>query len=491
MDNQPVMLFGMTGFVHIKPMKRIIIFCLLVLTSGAVSASKITGVFKTPDSCAFTVYLIEILPPGAGKPLRQELNIGLKNSFVMNVANKQAGFYTLSIVVEKGKDKSAYNNVIYLKPNDKLNVEFQSTNNIWLKCNYEKIKNVDNKALTGMNDRFNAVFREMYDGKTPLAEQRAALGKLYLLTDSALKNKGISPAVQKYLKFRAFDAYNTNLYRLALDGSRAAKEGGGLAADFYRQPVDPLAYFNDPMILLFPYGVSNVMRYLEVSSGMPVHRSRKTLPEIEKHIELLKTKVTQQVLVDEVIERMLDGYATGYKVGGNFEEDLKAYVNTANQINDLATRATAKKKFENLRYTMKGAALPDFKYEDATGETVSLEQFKGKYLFIDLWASWCVPCIKMTPYVQQLEKQYEGKNINFVAISIDGNKQDWLKKMKELNLHGHQYLDQSSSFAKALNISGIPHYLIYDPEGKLLVYKTDMPNNPKLKVLIDELLGLK
>ena len=473
-------------------MKRLMMFCLVFLAAGTASASKITGAFNTPEGCSFVVYVKEVLPPFAGdKAIEQQLNVGVKKSFVMNLANKRAGFYTLSVVVEKGKDKSAYNTTIYLKPNDHLNLEFESRDKLWLKNNYEKIKSADNRALSGLNEKFNELFRQMYSGKAGLVEQKSSLGQLYVLTDSVLKDKKISAEVNKYLKFKAFDAYNTNLYRLALDGSRAAKENGGLGADFYKQPVDPLVYFNDPMLLLFPYGVSNVIRYLEVAAGMPVHRNRKTLDEIGQQITLLKAKVTQKVLVDEVIERMLDSYVTSYRMGGNFEEDLKDYLATTNQINDLATRGLARKKFENLRYTMEGAPLPGFKYEDVSGATVGLEQFKGKYLFIDLWASWCVPCIKMTPYVQQLEKHYEGKNINFVAISIDANKQSWLSKVKELNLHGHQYLDQGSAFAKALNVSGIPHYLIYDPEGKLVVYKTDMPNDPKLKTLIDQLPGIK
>ncbi|MNL43144.1 hypothetical protein D3C87_1656450 [compost metagenome] len=62
--------------------------------------------------------------------------------------------------------------------------------------------------------------------------------------------------------------------------------------------------------------------------------------------------------------------------------------------------------------------------------------------------------------------------------------------MKELNMHGHQYLDQTGAFTKKLNISGIPHYMIYDMESKLLVYKAPMPDSPKLKEIIDQLPGL-
>lgn len=422
-----------------------------------------------------------------GKPYQQELDLGTKRSFTFKMDIGKSGFYALTVVTEKGKDKSAHNSIIYLTPNTKLNLEFQGNDQFGLVCNYSKISNPDNKALLEVYEKNNILIRQLYTGTSDLSRQKEALQQFYMLADSLLTNEKLSPMVKKYLKFQAFDIYNANLYRLASDYNRGSKNVG---AGYYAQSVDPLYYFNDPMTLMFYTGVSNVIRYLEFQIGMPLYQSRKSLVEINTLIALLKSKVSNEILVDRVIESLLGSFTASYKAGANFDNDLQDYRNTASQIKDFAIRAAVNKEFENLRYTMKGAALPAIQFEDAEGNTQSLDQFKGKYLFIDLWASWCVPCIKMTPYVQELEKQYEGKNITFVAISIDGNKQSWLSKMQELKLHGHQLLDQASAFTKSLNITGIPHYLIYDQSGKLVVYKGDMPDNPKLKVTIDQLPGL-
>ncbi|WP_316817401.1 TlpA disulfide reductase family protein [Pedobacter nyackensis] len=473
-------------------MKKILLFCILIGSSVVSRAiTKINGVFKVADNRSITIYLKEILAANeTRKPYQQELNIGVRHSFSMKADIKKAAFFMLTVVSENEKNKSAHNSVIYLTPNDKLNLEFQGKGQFGLVCNYSKINSTDNKALFEINEKFNGLFRDLFNSKADVINQKEELKQFYVFTDEVLANKKISPEVQKYLKFNAFDVYNTHLYRLALDYNRGSKNTVPVGAGFYAQPVDPLFYFNDPTILLFPNGVSNVIRYLEVCTEMPVYKSRKSLEEINKLIEVVKGKVANKALVDEVIGSLLSSFTTSYKMTGNFDNDLQAYALIAHQINDLAIRSSVKKAFENLRYTMKGAALPVVKFENAAGETVSLDQFKGKYLFIDLWASWCVPCIKMTPFVQQLEKQYEGKNINFVAISIDANKQNWLSKMKELNMHGHQLLDLPNAFGKNLNITGIPHYMIYDPEGKLVVYKAVMPDNPKLKETIDQLPGL-
>ncbi|MFA4869517.1 MAG: TlpA disulfide reductase family protein [Pedobacter sp.] len=472
-------------------MKKILLFCILLGSSIICQAiTKLNGVIKVADNRTVTIYLKEVLGNEVGKPYEEELNIGTQRSFTMKLDINKAGFYSLSVVTQKENNKSVHNSTIYLKPNDKLKLEFQGNNQFGLVCNYSKITNADNKALLEINEKFNDYFRALFNSTADVVHQKEELKQFYVLTDQVLTAKKISPIVQKYLKFKAFDVYNTHLYRLALEYSRGSKNTVPVGAGFYAQPVDPLFYFNDPTILLFANGVSNVIRYLEVYIEMPVYKRSKTLKEINTQIDLLKSMVSNVPLIDQVIESLLSSYTASYKITNDFEQDLKTYVKVAAQINDVAIRSKVKKDFENLRYTMRGGALPDLKFEDAEGKTVDLEQFKGKYLFIDFWASWCVPCIKMTPLVQKLEKEYEGRNITFVAISIDGNKHAWLSKMKELNMHGHQYLDQTGAFTKKLNISGIPHYMIYDMESKLLVYKAPMPDSPKLKEIIDQLSGL-
>lgn len=473
-------------------MKKILLFCVLLVTGVAsLAGATINGTIKVADNRTVTIYLKEILAANEkGKPYQQELNLGAKRSFSMKMDIGKSGFYTLTVVTEKEKDKSAHNSMIYLTPDTKLNLEFQGNSQFGLVCNYSKISNADNKALFEVYEKNNSLLRHLYTGTPDLSRQKATLQQFYVLADSLLTNEKLSPMVKKYLKFQAFDIYNANLYRLASDYNRGSKNNVPVGTEYYIQPVDPLYYFNDSMTLMFYTGVSNVIRYLESQMGMPLYKSRKSLVEINTLIVQLKSKVSNELLVDQVIESLLGSFTASYKAVTNFDNDLKDYSSTASQIKDFAIRSSVNKEFENLRYTMKGADLPLVKFEDAEGNTQTLDQFRGKYLFIDLWASWCVPCIKMTPYVQELEKQYEGKNITFVAISIDGNRQSWLGKMQELKLHGHQLLDQAGAFTKSLNITGIPHYLIYDPQGKLIVYKGDMPDDPKLKVTIDQLPGL-
>ena len=124
---------------------------------------------------------------------------------------------------------------------------------------------------------------------------------------------------------------------------------------------------------------------------------------------------------------------------------------------------------------------------DNEGNKVDFSKFKGKFVYVDLWASWCGPCCKEVPYLQELEKDFENSDVVFVSISIDSAKEPWLKKMGPLNMHGTQLWNSDGELPKQLNIRGIPHFLIYDREGKLLDYDEPRPSSEKIKALLQSL----
>ena len=109
-------------------------------------------------------------------------------------------------------------------------------------------------------------------------------------------------------------------------------------------------------------------------------------------------------------------------------------------------------------------------------------------MFIDLWASWCIPCIKEIPHLKQLEKDLQNKDVVFLSISIDTNVAAWKKKVAALGLEGELLNNQDNKLCESLNVSGIPFFLIYDKEGKLYKYNAYRPSDMRLKPLLE---GLK
>ncbi|MEO9571363.1 MAG: TlpA disulfide reductase family protein [Polaribacter sp.] len=141
----------------------------------------------------------------------------------------------------------------------------------------------------------------------------------------------------------------------------------------------------------------------------------------------------------------------------------------------------------------KGKESPKFiDYENFKGGTTSLSDLKGKYVYIDVWATWCKPCKVEIPFLKEVEKEYHGKNIAFVSMSIDiaKNHDKWKEMVKEEGLSGIQLISNNagkSEFIKAYRVNGIPRFILIDPKGNIVSANAPRPSSKDLKVLFDEL----
>lgn len=136
---------------------------------------------------------------------------------------------------------------------------------------------------------------------------------------------------------------------------------------------------------------------------------------------------------------------------------------------------------------------PTFDYENHKGGSTKLEDLRGKYVYIDVWATWCGPCRAEIPYLKKVEEKFHDKNIEFVSISIDTKKdyEKWKKFVVEKELGGIQLFadkDWSSDFIKAYGITGIPRFILIDPQGMIVNANADRPSSPALTTLLEGLL---
>ncbi|TCI90166.1 TlpA family protein disulfide reductase [Tenacibaculum sp. M341] len=139
----------------------------------------------------------------------------------------------------------------------------------------------------------------------------------------------------------------------------------------------------------------------------------------------------------------------------------------------------------------KGTASPKFvNYENFDGTKSSLDDFKGKYVYIDFWATWCNPCLSEIPSLKEVEKKYHDKNIEFVSISID-DKEDhdaWKNMVKDKELTGIQlYANRDTEFTSAYAVNSIPRFILIDPDGNIVTPDAPSPSNPLLIELFDSL----
>jgi len=118
-----------------------------------------------------------------------------------------------------------------------------------------------------------------------------------------------------------------------------------------------------------------------------------------------------------------------------------------------------------------GSSAPDFTQNDETGKPVSLSSFKGKYVLIDFWASWCGPCRRENPNVVAAFNAYKNKNFTILGVSLDQDRQKWLDAVKADNLNWTQVSDLAywnNAVAKKYKVNSIPQNYLIDPNGKII-----------------------
>jgi thiol-disulfide isomerase/thioredoxin len=195
---------------------------------------------------------------------------------------------------------------------------------------------------------------------------------------------------------------------------------------------------------------------------------------LEKEVSVMVdnwTAVIKSKELSEMFNRIM-----AFKIGYIDKESLTAEI--SNQI--------AKSRLGN-------GASPGFSFINYKGGVTTLKDFKGKYVYIDIWATWCGPCRQEIPFLQKIEQTYKDKNIAFISISIDKAKDidKWRAMVNEQTLGGVQLFadkDWKSDFIEDYGINSIPHFILIDPKGNIVDADATRPSDTALQVQLNKLL---
>lgn len=219
----------------------------------------------------------------------------------------------------------------------------------------------------------------------------------------------------------------------------------------------------------------------------------------------------QQYLTDEIFDADTATFDKAFADLKAAYDELKSKATTLDTAftnvddKDFEGMHKAYKNYHNGKVALrealpKGTPSPTFEnYENHAGGTTSLADLKGKYVYVDVWATWCGPCKREIPSLKEVEKKYHGKNIEFVSISVDDARRSgsdekaheaWKNMVTDKELGGIQLFSDKawqSDFVKNYKINGIPRFILIDPDGNIVSPDAPRPSSDKLIELFDSL----
>jgi len=458
-----------------KNIIRTALFVATVLLFGACSENvkentpaTISGIWERRGATEISLY--NIVSGRIEKLADYQLQADKQFTFAFMPAT--AGYYVIGAGAEK---TVAGKHIFYFKPGDNLSLTVNDSSYVLTGKNTK-----ENKAIAAWHDYILPL--ELH-GVSPMSLQTYVEYFPVLETKTAKEYKvgktGNKAFDKSFAKFRKFDLifYATSFIMLP----RTAHPEGLDFPDFYKTiKLDELA--SDADVLLYPYmyrlltGASYIESRLNNTGHNPAALIDAAKNEVVKGEMFLSalTNVRELAAFEDLTEKYGQYIIT--------EDQQKRFEKHAERILQIHLSSGVGKKAVN------------FTYKDAKGKNVSLSDFKGKVVYVDVWATWCAPCRQEIPHLKELEKKFHGnKDIVFMSISTDAIKdiQKWkdfivAEQLPGIQLHGRT--DDDNDIAKLYQISGIPRFLLFDKQGNIVSIDAPRPSSSEIEPLLRKLL---
>ena len=440
-----------------KSMKKLLIpFCALIIVAckneAALDYSIISGKITNKEKGEFTINNMD-------RSIKKPINVSEDGTFLDTLRVKE-GHY-----------------ILYDETNPTF-IYVENRNN--LVVNYDASDYKNSLTITGKGSETTNYLSKK---RALMVENKVGSREFYALEETQYKAKleTLKVAQEELLNatqgiskiFKAKELRNINYFTLNY-----------LSHLGYSNDLNNLDYSNEEDFLFSIHYKSLVSNHFR-KAALELIKKDSTLSRDDAFVNVLKT-ISNQTIKNTLL---FENASNGITYAEDLEEYYKSFMDNST---DKEHKAKISEIYHKLKVLAKGSPSPKFiDFENYAGGTTSLDDLKGKYVYVDVWATWCGPCEIEIPYLKEVEEKYHGKNIEFVSISIDRAKDHnkWKKMIAEKEMGGMQLFadnEWNSDFVKSYSIQGIPHFILIDTQGNIINSNAPRPSSSKLIDLFNE-----
>ena len=321
-----------------------------------------------------------------------------------------------------------------------------------------------------------------------------------------------------------FDEYKTRMDAKAVDAVKLLKANGlSSAGDFEENEEDRIRYSYAAPLIMYPMAhrimtgnmeyqpgedyydviesyvvederlacldeyrafVAEAMHVLDPEGRGTTSVYPKTVAQMKYAADRLSDPVVKEIILHHIAAAYVDNFGV---------KDISEMANIYHTyVRDTLLTSSFAKKYERWDLSRPGKRSPGFRAPDVDGKVHTLADFRGKYVYIDMWATWCGPCKREMPYLKALEEEFKDAEIVFVGLSVDKDKAAWENMVRQGELTGVQlYLGTGSRFQEGYRVEAIPRFILLDKEGVIISNDMSRPSAKETAETLRNLEGIR
>lgn len=401
--------------------------------------------------------------------------VGTKRNFMMNL--DENGHFDTTIIIEKPEYFRIERNILYLSPGDDIQCEIKQDD-------YEKsiFSGNGSGASNYLTWRLFTKGGSFLSGGIGVKDNFKAT-KAYIYERADLYSKrlkefnGLTPKFKKMEEARITADIINSLYSYP---SYAYKE-------FYSENQAEAYKKKTSFENLISKEVNTMLKKINKDDLLDVEAVRVCLLKyIDKNDG--DSKLGNNIGVSITLEEMKQTRDLIGKIGYNTNiqcvKEAKEYLL---KINTEEFKSELEFAIARVGDLLKGMPAFDFTLTTTDGQCVQLSSFKGKYIYIDFWATWCGPCMYESPYFEALAKKIGNDEIVFIPVSTDTSQKTWLNYLSKNKKELIQYNSNDPVLTEKWNIRGIPRFILIDKDFNIIDSNAPKPSEAKTEEILKKI----